>query len=397
MAIDYQKSADESIDAYNLRIAGEKAKENPFSASEQAQTSQVDKLNKAGVNLGVLSEQVLADTGALSSANENIQSFIDKAISKQEEAAKANRASVEATYSVENDYLFNKLQNQRTSLLELGGGTQGTGSSALMIVDKEIEKNLNNLKKEKDAAILAGDSKAANAISGMYLKQLEYQQQNKRDHLQGVLAAAGIQKDIATIAGTIATNYRNMTNDQLDYQIKTAQLALQKSDSAADNIYKMGMLSIAQSELALKQGESLALPEDVTAVVGSTLLTVGKGLKDETLTEQDAYNTIMDAYENGKARLQAQGKNTEKNLEALRDRLGIEPDGMIAAGNTRLGEFGSEAATLMTQATLADPETFFDMDALETAGSTSRYSSDVIQRDHQGNITSVFGIPVEKQ
>src|SRR3990167_10501961 len=99
MAIDYQKSADESIDAYNLRIAGEKAKENPFSASEQAQTSQVDKLNKAGVNLGVLSEQVLADTGALSSANENIQSFIDKAISKQEEAAKANRASVEATYS----------------------------------------------------------------------------------------------------------------------------------------------------------------------------------------------------------------------------------------------------------------------------------------------------------
>ena len=397
MAIDYQKSADESIDAYNLRIAGEKAKENPFSASEQAQTSQVDKLNKAGVNLGVLSEQVLADTGALSSANENIQSFIDKAISKQEEAAKANRASVEATYSVENDYLFNKLQNQRTSLLELGGGTQGTGSSALMIVDKEIEKNLNNLKKEKDAAILAGDSKAADAISGMYLKQLEYQQQNKRDHLQGVLAAAGIQKDIATIAGTIATNYRNMTNDQLDYQIKTAQLALQKSDSAADNIYKMGMLSIAQSELALKQGESLALPEDVTAVVGSTLLTVGKGLKDETLTEQDAYNTIMDAYENGKARLQAQGKNTEKNLEALRDRLGIEPDGMIAAGNTRLGEFGSEAATLMTQATLADPETFFDMDALETAGSTSRYSSDVIQRDHQGNITSVFGIPVEKQ
>jgi len=397
MAIDYQKSADESIDAYNLRIAGEKAKENPFSASEQAQTSQVDKLNKAGVNLGVLSEQVLADTGALSSANENIQSFIDKAISKQEEAAKANRASVEATYSVENDYLFNKLQNQRTSLLERSGGTQGAGSSALMIVDKEIEKNLNNLKKEKDAAILAGDSKAANAISGMYLKQLEYQQQNKRDHLQGVLAAAGIQKDIATIAGTIATSYRNMTNDRLDYQIKTAQLALQKSDSAADNIYKMGMLSIAQSELALKQGESLALPEDVTAVVGSTLLTVGKGLKDGTLTEQDVYSAIMDAYENGKARLQAQGKNTEKNLEALRDRLGIEPDGMIAAGNTRLGEFGSEAATLMTQATLADPETFFDMDALETAGSTSRYSSDVIQRDHQGNITSVFGIPVEKQ
>ena len=256
MAIDYQKSADESIDAYNLRIAGEKAKENPFSASEQAQTSQVDKLNKAGVNLGVLSEQVLADTGALSSANENIQSFIDKAISKQEEAAKANRASVEATYSVENDYLFNKLQNQRTSLLERSGGTQGAGSSALMIVDKEIEKNLNNLKKEKDAAILAGDSKAADAISGMYLKQLEYQQQNKRDHLQGVLAAAGIQKDIATIAGTIATSYRNMTNDRLDYQIKSAQLALQKSDSVADNLYRMGMLSISQSKLALKKKKS---------------------------------------------------------------------------------------------------------------------------------------------
>lgn len=368
---------------------------NPFGAADAATTEQNKNLTTAGINLGTLSDSVIADTGALSSANNDIQSFIDKAIGKQNEAAAANKASVEATYSTENDYLLGKLTNQRTSLLERGGGTSD-GTQALMIVDKEIEHQLDTLKKEKTAAILAGDSKAADAISQMYLKQLEYQQQNKRDHLQGVLAAAGIQKDIAGIANDIAKNSRDMTNDKLDYQIKQGTLAVAQANSISEAAYRKGSLAIQQATLDAKNGEKFKLPDSAVGILGSSLINVGKGLKDGSMTEVEAYKSLNDTKDTVFAMLKAMSIDTLDNKAKVADILGLQSDGIIQVGEYRLGQYGSEATTKYTEGVLSNPLQF-DMSGYEISGTTKMFPDSVVTKDSSGNILTVFGVPVEKK
>lgn len=259
MAIDYTLGKGETIDAYNSRIAAARGGTNP-SMGKDGMIQNIDTsslgsssaVSSIGLDPKTVSDMLQADIGSISSSNATIDSGISSAIQSQRDAASANQQYVESQFARESGYLGERLTNQRTSLLEAGrGGAQG--AYALQLVDKEIEKSMRDLDMRKNELILQGNSAAASKISDLQVKQMEMKVDAQQRHFTNLLGLGGYQESVNQRLGQERQQARQMTMEQLNYNLSVQGQADTRSYNASQLANDAVRLNIMQSELDLKE------------------------------------------------------------------------------------------------------------------------------------------------
>lgn len=199
-------------------------------------------------------QQLQAQAGSISS-----QGSIDEAVAgytsaiqSQKDAAKANEDRLMSQGERESGYLFDKLQNQRTSMLERGGGT-AFGSASLMIIDKEIDKSLKDLDMRKNELILQGNALAAQEISKLQVQQLTFKAQAQQQHFTNLLGLGQYGESVKQRLSQERQVAQRMTMDQLSYNLQVQQQADFRDKTDKELANDAVRISIMRSELGIKQ------------------------------------------------------------------------------------------------------------------------------------------------
>jgi len=261
-------------------------------------------VSSVGLDPKTVSDMLQADIGSISSSNETIDSGINAAIASQRESAKANEDRLMSAGERESGYLLNKLQNERTSMLEAGRGG-AVGSYALLQVDKEIDKSLKDLDMRKNELILQGNAAAAAKISDLQVQQLTLKADAQQRHFTNLLGLGGYQENVNQRLSQEKQQARQMTMDQLRYNIDLRQQAAYEKKSEFEMINDTARLNIQRAELKISQAResreakldnvpadpgwaSSAIQVKIMGEIAPQLYAISAQLKEGAISEDEA-------------------------------------------------------------------------------------------------------------
>lgn len=178
MVIDYTfDSKKESISQYNERIAAERAAAGGSSAATNSGTNDF---------LSTLKEKLLGQAGAISSEDTNIEKKIQDAIGAVNTGKDASKQYIESTFGRQIEEAKTLGEKEVTSFAEAGRGF-AVNTAATRAISDNAEKRVKDLEQRKQELILMGDSQAAGQISGLIMKELEFEQQARIQNFSNML------------------------------------------------------------------------------------------------------------------------------------------------------------------------------------------------------------------
>lgn len=205
MAINYTKSPTESIDQYNTRIAAERA----AAGTEIPATSTT---TNPDTFLNTLKNKLMSQAGAISSEDTNIEKKIQEAVTSVKSGNAASAAAITSAYDRQISDATVQGNNDKAAFAESQRGF-GVNTAAAKAVSDAAEKRVKDLEQRKQELILQGDAATAGQVSGLIMKELEFEQQARIQTFSNLL------------------NIGNFGINALEAQLKTAQAtAIQASD-----------------------------------------------------------------------------------------------------------------------------------------------------------------------
>lgn len=205
MVINYTKSPTESIDQYNTRIAAERA----AAGTEIPATSTT---TNPDTFLNTLKDKLMSQAGAISSEDTNIEKKIQEAVTSVKSGNTASAAAITSAYDRQISDATVQGNNDKAAFAESQRGF-GVNTAAARAVSDAAEKRVKDLEQRKQELILQGDAAAAGQVSGLIMKELEFEQQARIQTFSNLL------------------NIGNFGINALEAQLKTSQVtAIQASD-----------------------------------------------------------------------------------------------------------------------------------------------------------------------
>lgn len=187
MAIDYTKSAAESIPQYNARIAAARTAANP-SGSTGATGSSTASSSSNSDFLATLQQRMM-DNQAVSSQDTGLEKAINDSMAKLTEGNEASKGAIESAFERQKGYTIEGQEKQRTSQLESGRGN-AVGVHALREMDVLDRREIADLEQRKQELILQGDSVAAKSISDLVIKKYEFRNAAQQQVFTNLLGMA---------------------------------------------------------------------------------------------------------------------------------------------------------------------------------------------------------------
>lgn len=215
MEINYTKSPSESIDQYNSRVASETAARDAAAGTKAAVPAASPAL---GDNLttntffNAVRDKLMGLSGAISSEDTNIEKKIREAVTSSQAGNAASAAAITSAYDRQIGDAKTVGANEVASYAESQRGF-GINTAAARAVSDAAEKRVKDLEQRKQELILQGDAATAGQVSGLIMKELEFEQQARIQTFSNLL------------------NIGNFGINALEAQLKTAQAtAIQASD-----------------------------------------------------------------------------------------------------------------------------------------------------------------------
>lgn len=142
--------------------------------------------------LDTLTQKILSSSGAVSSADTGIDKMLKEAYSSAKgiQEAGASRIGLEAEEQAET--IKETGTQTLTSAREAQRGF-GTNTAALKAIQDSTTKQLNDLDKRKDQALLENNTALVDKISNLQLKAIEFQQQAEQQTFSNILAVGGFE------------------------------------------------------------------------------------------------------------------------------------------------------------------------------------------------------------
>jgi hypothetical protein len=168
MAVDYTKSAAESIAEYNTR-------------TKAAQTD-----TSGGDDFMSTLQKSLLNNQAVSSQDTGIETMINDSISKLQQGNDASKGAIDSAFERQKGYTEQGQQRNRTSQLERGGGT--TSVVTLKAMDEIDRREIADLESRKQELILQGDATTAKEISGLIIQKYQFRNQAQQQVFSNLLS-----------------------------------------------------------------------------------------------------------------------------------------------------------------------------------------------------------------
>lgn len=242
--IDYTKSASESIDQYNTRIATARA----ANGSTPAPT------NTASDFVGQLQQKLLGQSDIISSENTNLENKINEAISGIQKGAEASAAAITSQYDREIGYAKDQGDSMFTSALEAQRGF-AQNTAGLKQLATETDKQLKDMEMRKQELILQGNAAAAGKISDLQLQAIQFRQQAQQQVFANLLGMAnfGLQ---AQQQETQRSQFERQQNFQEQQAIGTVALeyglTVKPGDTIESIVSRAMPLASKQKQLELQ-------------------------------------------------------------------------------------------------------------------------------------------------
>lgn len=186
--IDYKKSASESIDQYNSRIATARAANTPAPTNTSSSDASTNFMSQ-------LQSKLLGQSDIISSENTNLENKITEAISTVQKGATANAASITSQYDREKGYAQEAGQSQYTSALEAQRGF-AQNTAGLKQLASDTDKQLKDLEMRKQELIMQGNATAAGKVADLQFQAIQFHQQAQQQVFSNLLGMAnfGLQQ-----------------------------------------------------------------------------------------------------------------------------------------------------------------------------------------------------------
>jgi hypothetical protein len=218
----------------------------------------LDKISQSGVDMDTLINRATSELGSISSSQSEVDQYINQAIETQNKFRESVRTAAEQQFNRESDYTLQKLDAERTALLESGRGN-AQQYYVMQLLEKETEKSLRDLESRKLEAIASGDAKAYEVISNLQLKQLELRQNARQKYFENLVSMAGMESKKSDMYSSMLSNIRQMNTDRLNYEIENYKARISEANTIADAMVNEAHLRIAARELALRERENSSL------------------------------------------------------------------------------------------------------------------------------------------
>ena len=135
-----------------------------------------------------LQSRLLSQGDMISSANTQIESKIQQAITGIQQSASASSQAVSSQYDRQIGYTQEANNNQLTALRERGVGMQ-TSDVAYRSLSAEADKNIKDLEQRKQELILQGQASAASKIADLQIQTLDFKTKALQQTYSNILAA----------------------------------------------------------------------------------------------------------------------------------------------------------------------------------------------------------------
>jgi hypothetical protein len=316
----------------------------------------METLKASGADFETLIGRVAGELGTSSSNINEVDRFIQDAIGSQEKFREANKNAAELEFAREGDYMLNKLEAGKTSLME-GGRGNAQQYYMMQLADKEIEKSIRDLESRKMQAIAEGDAKAFDTISQLQLKQLELRQNARDKYFEKLTATAGLIGQRANIVKDAISLMQGADKDKRDYLLDRARMNVNAAATIGDAMIEEAKLSAMQNKANevdkyLSPGfYSAAIETQIGANAAEAMEKISNGLSTGSMSEQDAFSQLKLAVEQA---ITISGMRAEPGAIADKYHANIDPQtGEIISFN-----FGGY--TLTPEGTIAGSGSFWD-------------------------------------
>ena len=308
----FEMKAGETAAQYNARnnTAGVIA-----AAQPPTQGMKKDTPSGSSALLSKLEERLMSSSEGISSSSSEIEKAIAGAITSQEKSRVAGESRINSDYNAEKDYLMARGQDDITTFSQ-GRSGYATQMAALRNLTDTTDKTMRDLEVRRQDALMANDANAANQISTLQMKQLEFKQEKEQQFYNNIFQLTGLDlqqksQDRAKqeFADRMAFDKEQRTFDRQD---KMASLAAQAGVAydANDTFESLSVkiAAIADEERKLKAQE--------------TLSRISKDAKDEDLNL--VYDDILWSSIEGGGSAVAAAREVASQLRAAGQGLGRE-------------------------------------------------------------------------
>lgn len=298
----YQKSAGESIDQYNSRIATYNSTKDggtptgsttalpgsdASSSQQPVQSSMTD----------TLIQKLLGQSDIISSQSTGLETKINDIISGIKSGTDASAASISSSYGRQEALAQQAGDRQFTSARESQGGF-AVNTAALKQINDNTKQQVNDLEQRKQELILQGQAAAAGQITQLQMQQLQFQQQAQQQVYSNLLGITGIsqQRDAAATAAQQFQQQQTFQTTQAMGALATQYGLKPRPGETLDSLYARASADMGASSpaaLAIKQAQS-----QIQANNAQTALALAKTAASKPLTPIDlaslagAYNSV---------------------------------------------------------------------------------------------------------
>lgn len=270
----------------------------------------ITNLANSGIDIDTLTKRMITDAGTISSSQGDIENYMSQAVNSREASRVASNTAVNESYGREGDYSLQKLVAQRDDTRRTGGTDLSLYATSYL--DKEIEKSLRDLDSRKQEAISANDAAAFKDISDLQVKALQFRQDAMKDHFNRLTGIGGMISSKAEVLGNVANMTRNLSKDQLDYEMEKTKINLQNETRLDTKAVEWAKLAImdeqgvlkynnkapsegwtdAKTEYTYKAGMATELAKMLTAQASRGKYTDANGVQ-HTVTPEFLYDSML--------------------------------------------------------------------------------------------------------
>lgn len=212
-----------------------------------------------------LEKRLLGSAEGISSSSSEIEKAITGAITSQEKSRIAGESRINNDYKAEKDYLMGRNQDDITTFSQ-GRSGYATQMAALRNLTETTDKTMRDLEVRRQDALMTNDANAANQISTLQMKQLEFKQAKEQEFYNNIfqLTGLGLQQQSQDRAKQEFADKMTFDREQrtIDRQEKMASLATQAGVAydANDTFESLSVkvAAIADEERRLKAQETLS-------------------------------------------------------------------------------------------------------------------------------------------
>jgi len=232
--------------------------------------------------ISVLEKRLTGQAESVSSAQGNVESLINTAITGLQKSQEAGAARITTDYRQQKEDILGQGQRDVTDFSESRSGF-GTQLAALRNLVGDTDKSIRDLETRKQDALMANDAATASAIAEMQLKKAEFVMEKEQTFYNNLFQMAGIEVQ-QSAQKQAATQFK----EKLDFDV--AQRTIDRQDRMAG--------------LAAEYGVEMAVGDTYESLLGkiSAVVKADKAAeaayKAASLAQKDKEEQALGVYDN---------------------------------------------------------------------------------------------------